>query len=156
MVRLNQELGIDLPFQDLYHEAVLNIMRTASSLETIGAGLFRHFDLTLAQFNVLLSLKYRSHELTQSDLSRCLVVTRATVTSVLDRLEGKGFIERKAVVGNRRVNHVCLTPAGEVLIAEVEPEYRAAIHRIMEAVGEAECRQLIRVMEKVREQMMEV
>jgi MarR family 2-MHQ and catechol resistance regulon transcriptional repressor len=151
-VSLERELNLDVPFRDLYHEAVLNIVRTASVLSTAGDQLFRQFDLTEAQFNVLFSLKYNPRHVTQSDLGKRLVVTRASITSVLDKLEAKGLVERADVPDNRRIYHVVLTEKGRELVDEVEPLYREKIHEALEGLGEPECRQLIAQLERIRAQ----
>lgn len=150
---LNTELALERPMQDVRHEAVLNIVRTANELALRGAALFREYDLTEAQFNVLFSLKYKQQPWTQSDLGRRLVVTRASVTSVLDKLEEKGLVERKEVEGNRRIYHVDLTKKGAALVDKVEPRYRRNIHSVLAAFDDAQCRDLIGQLEKIRERL---
>lgn len=147
---LERELNLDAPFRDPYHEAVLNIVRTASVLTAIGDHLFREFDMTEAQFNVLFSLKYNPRHVTQSDLGKRLVVTRASITSVLDKLETKKLVKRVAVPDNRRIYHVELTDKGRALVDEVEPLYREKIHEAMQGIEDKNCRQLIAVLERIR------
>lgn len=147
---LERELNLEAPFRDIHHEAVLNIVRTASVLTAIGEQLFRQYDLTEAQFNVLFSLKHNPRHVTQSDLGRRLVITRASVTSVLDRLEAKGLVERVTVPANRRINHVVLTAKGRALVDELEPLYRDKIHEVMDGLTELDCRHLIALLERVR------
>ena len=147
---LAEELNLDMPFSDLRHEAMLNIVHTANQLALAGEALFRRFDLTQAQFNVLFALKYKQIELTQSGLGQRLVVTRATITSVLDKLERKGLVKRKNVPGNRRIYHISLTADGCRLIDRVEPLYREKLHSAMGALTDAECKTLIGYLERVR------
>lgn len=147
---LEKELQLDRPMEDPLHEAVLSVVRTASLLSLKGADLFREFGLTEAQFNVLFSLKYKEKLWTQSDLGKRLVVTRASVTSVLDKLESKGLVERRAVEGNRRIYHVDLTPEGRKLIDKVEPLYRSNIHEVTADLDERACRVLVDSLEKIR------
>ncbi len=147
---LERELNLEAPFRDVYHEAVLNVVRTGGVLTTAGEHLFRQFDLTEAQFNVLFSLKYNPHNVTQSDLGKRLVVTRASITSVLDRLEAKGLVAREDVPDNRRIYHVALTEKGRTLVDEVEPLYREKIRETMAGLTEEDCRDLIALLERVR------
>jgi len=147
---LAMELNLDTPFEDLRHEAVLNVVHTANLFSSTGAALFRRYDLTEAQFNVLFALKYKRRDLTQSDLGKRLVVTRASITSVLDKLEEKGLVERENVPGNRRIYHVSLTPKGQDLIDGVEPVYREHLHYALGDLSEKECVALIRCLERVR------
>ena len=149
---LDRELNLEAPFNDLYHETVLNIVRTASVMSMAGDQLFRKFGLTVAQFNVLYSLKYNARRVTQTDLGKRLVITRASVTSVLDRLEAKGLVKRADVPNNRRSYHVVLTEKGRAWVEEVEPLYRESIHQVMEGLGERDCMQLVRLLERVRTQ----
>jgi DNA-binding MarR family transcriptional regulator len=147
---LQQELGLDLPIEDLSHEAVLSVVRTATIFSQVAAGLFRRYQLTEAQFNVLFSLKYRDRDVTQADLGKRLVVTRASITSVLDKLESKGLVERQSVPGNRRIYHVALTEAGQRLVDRVEPVYRERVHAVMDELSESERQILIGMLERVR------
>jgi len=59
------ESGICL-FPDLKHETLLNIVHTANQVLLVADALFRQFDLTQAQFNVLFALKYKRIDVTQS------------------------------------------------------------------------------------------
>jgi len=148
---LEKELNLERPMQDARHEAVLNVVRTASLLSLKGSDLFRQFGLTEAQFNVLFSLKYKEKVWTQSDLGKRLVVTRASVTSVLDKLESKGLVARHGVEGNRRIYHIDLTPEGRALIDEVEPLYRRDVYEVMADLDESACRTLTNNLERIRE-----
>lgn len=148
---LSNELGLEHPIEDVRHEAVLNVIRTANVLSLKGAALFRRYGLTEAQFNVLFALKYKGSDLTQSDLGKRLVVTRASITSVLDKLEQKNLVHRASVPGNRRIYHVELTSRGRNLVDRVEDVYRGSIHRALDAFSEAQCRRLIGGLERMRE-----
>jgi len=150
MTSISDELSLDYPMLDLRHEALLNIVHTANLVASAGAPLFRRYGLTEAQFNVLFALMHKGRDVTQTDLGRRLVVTRATITSVLDRLEEKGLVERRDVPGDRRIYHVELTPEGRALTEELEPLYREEVHRAMDALSDAECRELIGQLERIR------
>ncbi len=155
-VSINRELELEQPIEDIRHEVVLNIVRTATLISQKGAALFRRFDLTEAQFNVLFALKYKKSAWTQSDLSKRLVVTRASITSVLDKLESKGLVKRQEVAGNRRIYHVALTRRGKALIDEVEPVYRDTIHKALTPFSDRQCRELTARLEQIRAQSVQV
>ncbi len=152
MTSISKELELERPIEDVRHEVVLNLVRTANVLSVLGAALFRRFGLTEAQFNVLFALKYKTRAWTQSDLSKRLVVTRASITSVLDKLESKELVKRVDVEGNRRIYHVDLTAKGLELLNKVEPVYRKDIHAIFSMFSDVECRELTRSLERIREQ----
>lgn len=149
-ISINKELELEQPLEDTRHELVLNLVRTATVIAQKGSYLFRHYDLTEAQFNVLFALKYKRTSWTQSDLGKRLVVTRASITSVLDKLEAKQLVKRNEVPGNRRIYHVSLTRKGRTLIDKVEPVYRMNIHKAMDSFSDSECRELITRLEYIR------
>ena len=95
-------------------------------------------------------MKFSEGDITQAELGKRLVVTRASITSVLDKLESKELVRRIDVPGNRRIHHVELTEKGTALINRVEPEYRDEVHGVLEDFSEAECTVLIDYMEKIR------
>lgn len=147
---LQQELGLDRPFTDRRHETVLSIVRTASLLAAVGEDLFRGLGLTEAQFNVLMVLRYSDAPPTQVELGRKLVVSRASVTSVLDRMERKGFIRRRAVAENRRIRRVELTAVGMAALGQAEPLYRERLHQALAPLNDSACERLMAMLERVR------
>jgi len=150
---INKELELEQPIQDLRHETLLNIVRTVSVLSVKGEAFFRKYGITEAQFNVLFALKYKKKKWTQSELGRRLVVTRASITSILDKLEIKGLVIRNSVTGNRRIRHVELTPEGLALIKKMEPIYRKNIHRLLSCFTDKQCSEIIKYMETIRQQL---
>jgi DNA-binding MarR family transcriptional regulator len=150
MVSLSAELHLDRPFEDLRNEALLSLVHTANQIGLAGASFFRRFDMTEAQFNVLFALKYKEIDVTQSELGKRLVVTRASITSVLDKLEEKGLVERRSVPGDRRIYYVELTPRGKKLVDQVEPLYRKEVHAALGDFGEKELRTLVGYLERIR------
>ena len=155
-MQLHMELGLPEDSGDIRRETLLDIVRTASLISASGARIFREFGLTEAQFNVLLILKYKECELTQTDLGERLGVTRASITSVLDKLEGKGVISRESVRGNRRIYHVALKVAGLALLDRVEPVYREKIGRIMELLSDKECQTVMKCLGRIRKKASEI
>ncbi len=74
----------------------------------------RSMRLTPSQFDVIVTLG-DTDGLTCSDLSAHTLVTKGTLTGVLDRLERKGLIRRNDVAGDRRCTKICLTDKGQAL-----------------------------------------
>lgn len=68
--------------------------------------------LTRSQWWVLTHL-YRADGVTQSELAETLEVEKPTLGRLLDRLEAKGWVERRPDAADRRVKRVHLTAAVE-------------------------------------------
>lgn len=70
--------------------------------------------LTPSQFDVIATLG-DTEGMTCSELSAKTLVTKGTLTGVLDRLATKGLIRRDPVKGDRRYTRISLTEKGDAL-----------------------------------------
>lgn len=70
----------------------------------------RH-DLTLPEFGVLEALLHKG-PLLLGELQRKILVSSGGITYVVDRLEGKGLVERQPCPDDRRARYVALTASG--------------------------------------------
>jgi DNA-binding MarR family transcriptional regulator len=150
---LEHELGLSKPITLQPHEALLNIYYTTSCLKKRADEFFRRFGLTDVQFNLMILLHHQSGTkggLSQAHLSGMMLVNRANITSLIDRMEKAGFVVRTAEPEDRRYNVVKLTTRGRKLLAQVEPLYVKEVKKIMATLGEAEQKRLITMLEKIR------
>jgi DNA-binding MarR family transcriptional regulator len=97
---------------------------------------FAEWDLGPSQFNVLNLIHGSAAGLSQSDLSRELIVHRSNLTGLVDRLEKRGLVERKSAAGDRRAYRVVLTPEGARLMRLILPKYYAAAESVWSGISE--------------------
>ncbi len=105
-------------------EAVMNTIRTADLLFDQIGRLLRPLGVSSAGGLILGQLRDRG-PMSPSELGERLIVTRATVTGVVDSLERRGCVRRVPNPSDRRGIIVELTPEGLEVIAQV----RTLIHR---------------------------
>jgi DNA-binding MarR family transcriptional regulator len=174
---LKEELGLKTDFASPAHEALLGIYYTASIMKKRADGFFGQFGLTDVQFNLMDLLHYQSgpprlarpvspsaHRggresgeagkeggLSQAQISDMMLVNRANITSLVDRMEKAGLVARTAHSNDRRFNIIKLTGKGEKLFAKVEPHYIKQVHKAMSSLDESELKKLMTMLEKVRE-----
>jgi len=150
---LEQKLGLKRGFKVLEHEAILNIYFTASQIKKQADEFFRSHGLTDVQFNVLMLLHHQSGQgdgLTQVELSEMMLVNRANITTLIDRMEKAGLVIRTAEAGDRRTNIIKMTGKGKKVFSKVEPLYGKLVIEKMSAIKKSEQKQLIAILEKVR------
>lgn len=150
---LDKELQLKKPLVIGSHEALLNIYYTASCLKKKGDQFFAPFGLTDVQFNLMMLLKYQAEDdggLSQARLSQMMLVNRANITSLVDRMEKARFVERTASANDRRYNIVKLTAKGQKVLDEVEDLYAKEVKKVMAVLKEPEQKKLITMLEKVR------
>lgn len=150
---LKEELGLPNPIKHLPHEALLNIYHTAALAKKKADAFFKARGLTDVQFNVMTLLVTQAGEnggLTQVDLSRMMLVNRANVTTLIDRMEKANLVKRVAAQDDRRYNTIKLTTLGRKLYNDVAPEYVENAREIMKTLNKTETRQLIQSLERIR------
>jgi DNA-binding MarR family transcriptional regulator len=133
-------------------EAVMNTIRTADLLFDQIGRLLRPLNVSAAGGLVLGILRDRG-SITPSELGERLIVTRATVTGLLDSLEQRGFVRRTANAADRRSVVVGLTPAG----LEVLTTLRTLIHHHEKAwlstLSDPELRSYIEQMHRIQDSL---
>ena len=150
---LEFELCLRKPIALLAHEALLNTYFTASCLRKKAGELLRPFGVTDVQFNLMMLLKYQggSEEgLNQAQLSNMMLVNRANITSIIDRMEKANIVVRTPAPSDRRSNIVKLTTRGKKLIDQIEPFYTEEVKQIMAVLKQPEQKSLIAMLEKIR------
>jgi Transcriptional regulators len=136
-------------------EAVMNTIRTADMLFDQIGRLLRPLNVSAAGGLVLGIL--RDHgPLSPSALSDRLIVTRATVTGVVDSLEQRGFARRSANPADRRGLVVEITPAG----LEVLGKLRTLVHRNekawLDGFSEPDLRSYIEQLHRIQDRLASV
>lgn len=150
---LKAELGLKKDFASPQLEAMLNIYYTASMIKKRADILFGCFGLTDVQYNLMNLLHFESNAeggLSQAQLSDMMMVNRANVTSLIDRMEKAGLVIRTSHPNDRRFNIVKLTDKGEKLFVKVKPYYIKQINLGMASLDKTELESLDRMLEKVR------
>jgi MarR family transcriptional regulator, organic hydroperoxide resistance regulator len=105
------------PDEGLASEAWMLLQRIAFSERPAFVAVAREFDLLPQHVIALRSLE---RPIPMSELARLLACDNSNVTGLIDRLEERGLVERRAAEHDRRVKLVALTPAGKRLKNGVE------------------------------------
>ncbi len=88
--------------------------------------------------------------LSQAQLSDMMLVNRANITSLIDRMEKADLVVRTASPDDRRYNIVKLTSRGKKLFVRVDPLYVKEVKKIMACVKDIEQKRLKEILEKIR------
>jgi DNA-binding MarR family transcriptional regulator len=150
---LKEELKLKKGFEMLEHEALLNIYYTATGLKKSADEFFKKLDLTDVQFNVLMLLTYQSPEqggLSQVQLSEMMLVNRANITTLIDRMEKASLVARTSVSDDRRTNIIKLTAKGKKIFEKTEPLYVEQVKQAMAGFNQSQQKNLMTALEKVR------
>ena len=132
-LRHPQQRDAPLPAADAYERAFVNVIQLGYQFHKKDDAFLRPYGLTSAQYNVLRIVEGAGEPLAQRDIARRLLVSRANVTGLVDKLEAVGYVERCAVA-DRRVNLVRLTPQGREFLYTTFADQVAMCHVDLQAL----------------------
>ena len=97
----------------------------------------RFSDVTIKEMHTI-DVIGEKKDATPTDVARALMVTLGTVTTSLNNLERKGYIERVRSTKDRRVVHLYLTKKGRFVYRLHQRFHRAMVRQITEGMDEVE------------------
>ena len=131
------------------YRALMELLRTADTLWNASQIFFERWDLSPSQFNVLNLLHLNPDGLSQTDLSRQLIMHRSNLTGLVDRLEKRGLVARREVAADRRAYSVVLTAAGTRLLRDILPRYYDEAARVWDRLPARRAAELIADLQQV-------
>jgi len=151
MMGLKEELHLSKDFISVEHEALLNLYYTNICVKKHASAFFAAYKLSDVQFNLMMMLKHHGGDegLSQARLSEMMMVNRANITGLVDRLE-KADMVRRTAAEDRRYNMIQLTQKGKKLLDKLDPAYGAEVQQVMSTLSEADLKRLIKACEKLR------
>jgi len=109
----------------------------------------KRFGLTGPEFDVLATLGNQPG-MTFKEIGENTLITKTTLTGVVDRLEQKGLVERRSCPEDRRCVRAVLTDKGNDLFREVFPDHVGRLKEQLAGLGTEECDEIVRLLGKVR------
>ena len=106
------------------------------------------YGLTTTQFFLLTAL-YEEEDISISALAQKVVLDKATLTGLIDRLERDGFVTRQTSHEDRRTVRVCLTPKAEELRETLTNLYHHINRRFLSLLTEEERETFEQVVSKI-------
>ena len=124
-----------------YMPTLRQLIRCTQAFERFSGAHVKSLGLTESQFDVIATLG-NTQGLTCKELGERTLITKGTLTGVLDRMEARALITRRADAGDARRTHIALTRNGNVLFAEVFPAHLRHLERAFGRLSESELQHL--------------
>lgn len=148
---VREEIQQVRPFRSRSQEAVIALMRTASVLSRRISRMVEPHGLSLAQYNVLRILRGAGPEgLPTLAIRDRMIDEGSTVTRLLDKLEQAGLVMRDRSRPDRRQVLCTITPAGERLLATLDPQMDAMDEMLMSPLRPEQVETLIGLLADLR------
>jgi MarR family transcriptional regulator, 2-MHQ and catechol-resistance regulon repressor len=117
--------------------ALRGLVSAYQAFERYSAPDVKAMGLTTTQFDVIATLGNQP-PMTCKELGEKTLVTKGTLTGVLERLEAKGILERKLNPEDARSQMIGLTVAGQSLFEKVFPVHLQHLARAFNKLDEQE------------------
>lgn len=125
------------------------LVRAYQAFSVCDAEHLRRFDLTTAQADVIFTLG-NTQGMTFKEIGEQTLITKGTLTGVVDRLEEKSLVRREDAQDDRRSIKVLLTAKGIKLFEEVFPQHIAHLKKRFDCLSKSELKEAEAVLKKIR------
>jgi MarR family 2-MHQ and catechol resistance regulon transcriptional repressor len=127
----------------------LVLWKAARAVETFAENSVSQLEMCGSDFAVLEALLHKG-PLPVNEIGKKVLLTSGSITVAVDRLEKKGFVERRAHGTDRRARIVHLTKEGRQLITGAYADHAADLERLASAsLTRPEREKLIRLLKKI-------
>jgi DNA-binding MarR family transcriptional regulator len=133
------------PFMPVMRELV----RAYQAFESYDAEHIRKYGITAPQADVIFTLG-NTEGMVFKEIGERTLITKGTLTGVIDRLENKGLVKRTACPKDRRRMYVVLTSKGEKVFKNVFPRHIAYLKQRFDRLSQAEMKQAEVMLKKIR------
>jgi MarR family 2-MHQ and catechol resistance regulon transcriptional repressor len=113
--------------------------------------LFARIGLTSQQFAVLMVLKQAPEPVTLTDVANWLDRDTASITSIIDNMSKKGFVERVRNLKDRRAVRLVITPHGEEVLSRARAPTVKQLQEIISCLSAKEIQTLTKLLDKIRD-----
>lgn len=119
------------------NEYLVDIFNRVQVIEETSLRTSQFNDVSLKEMHTI-EIIGKNSNVTPSDIARELMLTLGTITTSLNKLEAKGYIERRRSKLDRRVVHLTLTKKGRLLDRLYHKFHKNMVIHIAEDMNEEE------------------
>jgi DNA-binding MarR family transcriptional regulator len=120
-----------------YLKSVRLLAECMQGFERVSGDAVRQNGLTHAQFDIIATLG-NTTGMSYKELGERTLITKGTLTGVIERLEQKGLVLRERSCDDKRSFFVRLTPAGDRVFCDVFPKVIARGKELFTAYSDAD------------------
>ena len=124
------------------------LLRAAQSVQEVARKDIAENDMNMTEFAVLELLYHKGDQPIQM-IGKKVLISSSSITYVVDKLEKKGYVKRRACSDDRRVTFAAITDEGKAFIETIFPNHEKKVAQIFDTLSEDELATLIALTKKV-------
>ncbi len=128
---------------------IKELVQAYQAFENHSASHIKEMGLTMTQFDIVATLGNQP-PMTCKELGNKTLVSKGTMTGVLERLEAKGLIDKFPNTEDGRSYKIGLTKAGEKLFKRVFPEHIEYLGKAFSKLSKNELEQAVTVLRNIK------
>ncbi|MGM9923474.1 MAG: MarR family winged helix-turn-helix transcriptional regulator [Bacillus sp. (in: firmicutes)] len=129
-------------------KALVVLMRASQSVQDIVKQDMGKYGVNPTEFAVL-ELLYHKGDQPIQHIGKKILLASSSITYVVDKLEGKGYVQRVACPKDRRVTYASITDEGKAFIEEAFPQHEQTIETIFKDLSDDELETVIALLKKI-------
>ena len=129
-------------------KALVVLMRASQTVQDIVKQDMGKYGVNPTEFAVL-ELLYHKGDQPIQHIGKKILLASSSITYVVDKLEEKGFVQRRACPKDRRVTYAEITDKGKAFIEEAFPQHEKTIETIFEHLSQEELTTTIELLKKI-------
>lgn len=126
----------------------LVLWKAAQSVKAHASRHLSTLEIGASDFGILEVLLHKG-ELPVNTIGKKVFLTSGSITAAIDRIEGKGLVERRNHPKDRRVKVIHLTPKGRKFIENIFDDHSKAIEKTMSILSGSERDLLVKLLKKL-------
>lgn len=150
-VSITEEIKQSKPFSSKSQEAYVALLRTADDSKRLVSGVLEPSGVTLQQYNVLRILRGAGEDgLPTLTIAERMIERTPGVTRLIDRMEKKGWVERRRCTEDRRRVWCTITARGLELLDGLDRPIESIDATLGEALDPDELDVLVDYLDRIR------
>jgi DNA-binding MarR family transcriptional regulator len=147
---LNEELKQE-NFSSEQQRLIINVMFTGNFLNAESNRMFKNYDISNQQFNVLRILRgQKGKAITVKDIESRMLDKSSNVSRLIDKLLKKSYVKRMACCGDRRRVDVYISEKGLDFLASLDDQVTQIEQKYVELIDENQAKLMNELLDKLR------
>jgi MarR family transcriptional regulator, 2-MHQ and catechol-resistance regulon repressor len=150
-MRLEEEIKTE-KFESPFQRTLLNIIFTGYWIGDHESALFKPYDISVQQYNVLRILRgQKGNAINLNEIQQRMLHKSSNATRLVEKLRQKGMVERIVCEENRRKVEITITDKGLKLLEELGPKVKSMEEQLLGKLTSQEVEALGELLDKLRD-----